>query len=147
MQSFAERMKRIEHKGIIQSINGENLQVGLVVQSACAGCHAKSACGVADMAEKIVDVKCTSKEFEIGETVNLFYQEHLGLKAMVLAYIIPFVAVLITLIVALQITNNEGIAGLLALGILVPYYIFLYLRKDSLKKEFSFSIEKIKLNN
>lgn len=139
-------MKRIEHKGVIQSIEDESIQVELITQSACSACHAKSACGVGDMKEKVIDVKNTGGDYSVGETINLYYEESLGFKALILAYVIPFIAILIVLVITLQITNNEAIAGLLSLAVLVPYYFILYIKKDSLKKTFSFRIEKVNIN-
>ena len=42
----------------------------------------------------------------------------------------------------LSITENELLAGLTALGALLPYYLIVYLTKDKLRKTFSFSIKK-----
>jgi len=57
-----------------------------------------------------------------------------------LGYIIPFLIVLVTLIVSLNLIGNEGIAGLISVGILVPYYLILYFNRDSLKSAFRFRI-------
>ncbi len=136
------KTNEIEHSGTILKIDNERITVGIVNKSACAGCHAKSACSMADMKEKTVDVIDYSNRFSVGETVNLKYQESLGWLALTIAYVIPFLLVVITLIVSLSITNNELISGLIALIILIPYYVLLSFYKKRLKKTFSFSIEK-----
>ena len=101
---------------------------------------------MSDMKEKSIDVLDYSNKFEVGEKVNLSYRESLGWLAMFLAYVLPFIIVLITLFVATAITENELISGLSALAILIPYYIILTFFKGRLKKTFSFTIEKI-VNN
>ncbi len=137
------KTNNIEHFGTILKIDNERITVGIVNASACAGCHAKGACTMADMKEKTVDVVDYSNQFSVGEKVNLKYQESLGWFALTIAYVIPFIIVIITLVVALTITSDELISGLIALAILIPYYVVLSFYKKKLKKTFSFSIEKI----
>jgi len=36
---------------------------------------------------------------------------------------------------------NEGLAALISIVALVPYYIVLYLKRDQLKKRFEYTIE------
>ncbi len=136
------KAKRIEHKGIVKSVGKEKIAVSILAQSACSSCHAKSACSLADMQEKIIDINTSDTKYREGELVNLFYEESLGYKALFLAYIIPFFILLLTLIVSLQIFHEEGIAGLISLLILVPYYLILYFYKEKLRKTFTFKIEK-----
>ncbi len=136
------KTNNIEHSGTILKIDNERITVGIVNTSACAGCHAKGACSMADMKEKTVDVVDYSNQFSVGEKVNLKYQESLGWFALMIAYVIPFIMVIITLVAALAVTADELISGLIALAILVPYYVVLSFYKKRLKKTFSFSIEK-----
>ncbi|MBL4559457.1 MAG: SoxR reducing system RseC family protein [Labilibaculum sp.] len=135
--------KRIDHEGTIFEIEDGKITVGIVNVSACAGCHAKGACTMSDMKEKSIDVIDYSNKFELGEKVNLSYRESLGWLAMFLAYVLPFVLVILVLIIATAITNNELISGISALAILLPYYIVLSFFKGRFKKTFSFTIEKI----
>tara|TARA_R110001583_G_scaffold33438_5_gene112970 strand:+ start:3929 stop:4354 length:426 start_codon:yes stop_codon:yes gene_type:complete len=134
--------KQIDHVGTISDIKDEKITVSILNVSACAGCHAKSACSMSDMKEKEIDIIDYSSSFKLGEEVKVVYQESLGWLALLLAYVLPFVLVLITLFIATAFTN-ELISGLLALGILLPYYSLLYFLKDRLKKTFSFTIHKI----
>jgi len=134
--------KQIDHVGTISKIKDEKITVSILNVSACAGCHAKSACSMSDMKEKEIDIIDYSSSFKLGEKVKIVYQESLGWLALLLAYVLPFVIVLTTLFIATAFTN-ELISGLLALGILLPYYSLLYFFKDRLKKTFSFTIHKI----
>ena len=135
--------KQIDHEGTILEIEDGKITVGIVNVSACAGCHAKGACTMSDMKEKSIDVIDYSNKYSVGEKVKLTYQESLGWFALILAYVLPFVLVLLVLFIATTITNNELISGLLSLAILPPYYIILFFFKGRLKKTFSFTIEKI----
>jgi len=134
--------KQIDHVGTISDIKDEKITVNILNVSACSGCHAKSACSMSDMKEKEIDIIDYSGSFKLGEEVKIVYQESLGWLALLLAYVLPFVLVLITLFTATAFTN-ELISGLIALGILLPYYSLLYFFTDRLKKTFSFTIQKI----
>ena len=43
------KSSRVQHEGIVKSISTQTLEVSIISHSACSGCHAKSACGIADM--------------------------------------------------------------------------------------------------
>lgn len=117
--------------------------VSIINQSACSACHAKGACTIADLQEKEIDIIPTGKNYSPGQEITVLLKEAQGFKALFYGYVLPFVLVLFTLIVAFSVTGNEGIAGLLALGILIPYYITLYFFRDNLKKVFKFEVEEI----
>jgi len=64
----------------------------------------------------------------------------MGKRAVFLGYILPFIVLLATLIISLNLFDDEGIAGLIAFGILIPYYFILYLFKDKLRNSFEFRL-------
>lgn len=132
----------IEHKGIVSEINENAIFVDLSVQSACAACHAKSVCGI-DSAQKTIEVRTDNKSFNIGERVKVVMRESLGMKALFLGYLLPFIVVISTLMILLSAEVSEGFSGLISIIVLVPYYFVLYFFKDRIKREFNFDIEKI----
>ncbi len=127
--------------GSVQYIDNERIEVKIVSMSACSSCHAKGACSAADMEEKVVDVANThEKEYKIGDVVNIVMNQSAGNKAVLLGYFIPFLIVVAVLGVGMQFMD-EGKAGLLSLGSLVPYYAILYLTRHRQKKTFTFRLE------
>ena len=70
-------------------------------------------------------------------------KQSLGYKAMLLAYGLPFLMVLMALIIFTTLHFSELIAGLGSLSILVPYYLIIYYFRDKLQKTFTFTIRKI----
>jgi len=117
------------------------MRVIISQQSACAGCHAKSACAVSDAEDKEIDVSFVNGVYHPGQEVTVLFRESAGFKALFFGYILPFLLVFTVLIVIFSITNHEILSGLLALGILVPYYITIYFLRDKLKKVFKFEVE------
>lgn len=132
----------IQHSGIVKKIDSDFYYVSIVAQSACASCHVKGACNVTDLNEEVVEVpRQHGVNYEIGDKVNVAMKKSLGTRAVMLGYLIPFVLVLVTLMVTLGIFNDQGFAGLAALGILIPYFLILYFVRDRLKRTFIFSIQ------
>ncbi len=135
--------KKIEHTGIIRHIEGKKVKVEIIQMSACSSCHAKGACTAADMDEKIIDAHSNNPNLKVGDAVNIYGENGSGLFAVLLAFVIPFTLILITLIVTGHFIQNEAISGLISLSVLVPYFIILSLFNNKLKKKFTFYISDI----
>ncbi len=132
----------ISHEGVVTKITDEELEIKILSQSACAACHAKSACGMGEQAEKILTVpRPKSKDFALMQRVNVRMAIGQGNKAAVLAYLIPIILLLAVLFVCLGLGISEGISALLSVVALIPYYIILYLRRDKLKQKFEYLID------
>ena len=41
----------VSHEGIVSKITDDEMEIKILAQSACAACHAKSACGLGEQAE------------------------------------------------------------------------------------------------
>ena len=132
----------ISHEGVVTRITDDELEIKILAQSACAACHAKSACGMGEQAEKILTVpRPKGKDFAIGQKVNVRMAIGQGNKAAVLAYLIPILLLLAVLFACLGLGVNEGLSALISIVALIPYYIVLYLRRDKLRKQFEYTIE------
>jgi len=131
----------IQHPGIIESVGEDKVQVTILSQSACSSCHSKGMCSVSEMENKIVDVtKTPDFNYKVGDEVIVYMKKSLGSKAVLYGYLYPFLLVLISLILMLILTSNEGISGLTAILLLVPYYFILSKFKDKLSTTFEFKI-------
>ena len=134
-------LEAIKHSGVIKEIDNLQYYVSIVAQSACVACSAKSVCNVSEMKDEIVEVpRNESENFKVGDKVEILMEKSHGTKAVMLGYILPFLIILVTLIVTLSLIGNEGIAGLISIGILVPYYLILYINRDRLKTAFRFRL-------
>ncbi len=142
MEKHIQTSRYIEHAGVVRHTQNDHVTVSIVSQSACAACHAKGQCSVLDQKEKTVDVTIPNHNYQVGEEVNVLMIRSQGFKALFLGYILPFLVLMVTLLLVTEITGKEGLAGLMALGILLPYYLVLFLTRDNIKKSFSFVIQK-----
>ena len=134
----------IKHLGIVENIQGSHLSVRIVQTSACAACSVKGHCSSADSKDKIIDIIDTAAaSYPVGENVMVVGETSMGMQAVALAFIIPFVLLIFTLFLFMALIENELYAALLSLAVLVPYYYILWLNKTRLKQKFSFTIKPI----
>ena len=131
----------IRHQGIIDSIDGQDIIVRITQSSACGGCQARNICRAAESKDKLVEVHCADAgSFDVGQTVTVAGAESLGLKAVTFAFGLPLLLLLAVLITSVSVAGSEKVAALAALGILVPYYLVLFLLRDRMKRDFQFRI-------
>lgn len=134
--------KKVNHEGIVKAVTDQYVEVSILAKAACLSCQLKGVCSVSDLEEKVIEVpKISNNAYKAGEKVEVEMKESLGVKALLLGYVYPFLLVLIVLIVTYASTGKQGLAGLLAVGSLVPYYFILYLLKNKFRKIFTFSIK------
>ena len=135
-------MENISHPGIVEQVTDDKIIVKIIAMSACSSCHAKGMCNVADMEEKIVEVrKIPHRDFQKNDQVTVSMKKSLGSRAVLLGYFFPFVLMIATLLLVLFLSGSEGAAGLSAILVLIPYYWLLYIYRRKLKSTFSFTID------
>jgi positive regulator of sigma E activity len=132
----------IEHKGFIERINGNSIYVKILSQPACDVCNARGACSVSEIQHKEVEVMDISGKYKKGEVVDVVMSQVQGYKALLIAYVYPFILVFLTLLVTTLLGLNELNAGLFSLAILPPYYLIIFILRNKIKRIFVFSIRK-----
>lgn len=133
----------IERKGVVLSVNDGIAQVEIECMSACSACHAKSLCSSSEKQNKIVDAYVDKgSQLAVGENVIVEGRESMGIVAVVVAYLLPLI--IMVLVLSLMVMNgcSDGIAGLVSLGVLIPYYLVLYMVRDKLYNKFIFKTKK-----
>ncbi|MEX0987964.1 MAG: SoxR reducing system RseC family protein [Bacteroidales bacterium] len=133
----------IDHVGFVDSVTGQLASVRINSQSACASCHAKGACSAADQEEKMLTVSTGGMEVHPGEQVKVLIARRTGMRAVAFGYVYPFLLLMLLLIVLTVIGVPELQAGLWSLASLLPYYLSIYLFRESLGNSFTFKLEKL----
>lgn len=133
----------VSHKGMIVSVGKGKVSVQIVSESACSACHAAGLCGAAESKKKIVDVPVYGdRSYSIGQEVEVCLARKMGLKAVLLSYVIPLVILLILVLSLSYIGFGELASGLVSIGGIVVYYLILYLCRKHLAEEYVFYIRK-----
>lgn len=133
---------KISHSGIVERIQDGCVKVRIVQTSACAACKVASHCNAAESKVKIVDVLgVDGRAYQVGQEVVVSASKDVANRALLLGFGIPFLLLVCVLFIVLRLTQDEGIAALSAIGSLVPYYLLLWLLRDSIQRRISFQIE------
>ena len=129
----------------MESINGSYLKVRIVQTSACSSCSVKGHCSAAESKEKLIDVyNKDGLDCQIGNQVTISGAASLGMKAVMWAFVVPFLVLLVSLFVSMWITGgNEAASSLIALCMLIPYYLILFVCREKFRRTFVFVLESI----
>lgn len=134
--------KTITHPGFIRKLMAETAEVVIISKSGCASCEINGTCSVSDMEEKIIDIKLKpDSTYKVGDEVIVEMKQSQGTWAVLLAYIFPFLLILISLILLTNAQVDQGLSGLISLGLLIPYYTILYFFKNFIKSKFEYFIK------
>ena len=143
----------IKHDGIVIAVNGDGTVLVRIVQtSACASCKAKAMCASAESKEKEI-LAIGDGLLAIGDEAEVVVQQKMGWKAVLLAYMLPFVVMMSVVAIGNWLLaigdgplamgkNGEAIIGTAALCAMGVYYIVLGFFKDKIQKDFSFTARK-----
>jgi sigma-E factor negative regulatory protein RseC len=132
------------HKGIVKKISGNRLFVEIERHTACSGCHAKGACSAFNKRDEVIPISVAEPNlFKVGEIVQLSIKRSLGAKAVVIAYLCPFLVLITGLFLTYYFTKNELLSVGVAFGATVLYYLFIKKIDSRLQKQFSFFVSKI----
>lgn len=139
---------QIVHEGTVASITGESMRVRITQRAACSACSVSAHCHIADQKEKMVDVNHVKDigMYRVGETVRLIFAEQTGMRAVMTAFVVPFLILIVAVFVCSKFTDSEPAMAITGLLCLLPYYIILYFLRDRLKERFTFQVEKL-MNN
>lgn len=135
-------MNNIEHDGRVERIEGNRVFVRIEQLSACATCHARGACTTTDTSDKEIEAQSYGQEFIKGEQVKIVVQRSLGFKAVLLAYVVPFCIILISLFIFNSFISNELIVGTASLCTLLPYFMVLRVLNKQIETKFKFYVIK-----
>lgn len=129
------------HDGTVIETTKGQVRVQIQQQSACGHCDAKGKCGFAESQDKELFIDTPDwQSFQAGQLVEVQVSEGLGMEAVLLAYILPAVVLIASIFCFTSWLNSEPLAILSTIGVVVAYYLVLYLFRDRLQKKFVFRV-------
>ena len=146
---MAEEIEYIEHEGRIKSIDSpkKTLTVALLEEADCGECPAGKLCNNFAPDKNIVTIPVADiAEYSVGDFVKVRGTERLHRKAIMLATVIPSLALIVVMIGIYLLTGSQLAACLSALGAMILFFFGLYLMRHKLAHEFVFEVIKEKDN-
>lgn len=132
----------VSHKGKVIKMTPQTTTVAILQHGACGECHAAGLCGMADLAEKAVEVETDPyATYGVGDEVEVLLKASMGMKAVWLAYFIPLIILMVVILGLAALGVGEVVAAAAGLAAIGLYYLALYLFRDRLKNEYIFTIK------
>ena len=132
----------IRHEGIVLSTNDKMAHIQIVQSSACSACKAKAMCSSSESQQKEMDAVML-EPMQVGDQVEVEVREHLAWRAVLLAYVLPFIVMMSVIAVLDVLTGwDEAIVGTVALCSIALYYLALSQFRHRLQKQFTFTARK-----
>ena len=128
----------------MESVEEGLVRVRILQASACSVCKVASRCHTAESKEKIIDVTVEGHEafnWKKGQAVTVCTSGTMAGRALLLGFGVPLLIMLIVLVATLAAGCSEGMAALLMIASLIPYYIGLWLFRNRIARTISFQIE------
>lgn len=128
----------------MESVKEGLVRVRILQASACSACKVASKCHTAESKEKIIDVTVDGHEafnWKKGQAVTVCTSGTMAGRALLLGFGVPLLIMLIVLVATLAAGCSEGMAALLMIASLIPYYIGLWLFRNRIARTISFQIE------
>jgi sigma-E factor negative regulatory protein RseC len=138
----------VGHKGKVVSVSETGIDVKIERNEACSGCKNKTSCQMGKVDEQIISVKTKQKNiYSLGEEVLISMKTSLGLKAVLYAYVLPFLLLLIAFVIAYRFIVSEVLQIIFALIPVFVYYTILYKIRHRMEKTFQVYISKIEFED
>lgn len=136
-----QQPETIDHKGIIEKIEDGKIVVRIVKMPACGSCSISGKCPMPDAKEEsITIISDNDLNKNVGDEIRVSLKTSMGLRAVLFAYVLPFIVLMAVLLTVHKLSGNEPAAGLAAIVSLLPYYFILYLTRKKLSKKFEFIV-------
>lgn len=140
-----EELEYIEHQGRVTAVDTDEgtVTVSLLEEADCGECPAGKLCTNFTPDKNIITVPVkNAADYKTGDFVKVRGTERLHRKAIMLATVIPSLALLIVMIGIYLLTGSQLAACLSALGAMIVFFVGLYLMRNRLAHEFVFEIVK-----
>ncbi|MEE1142094.1 MAG: SoxR reducing system RseC family protein [Bacteroidales bacterium] len=133
----------VEQKGIVIKKQEDKLVVKIEQKSTCSSCHARGACTSLDKKDKEIEIKSKdTANYNIGDVVIITISTKLGMKAVLIAFVLPLILIVLALFLSIKIFSlSQSLSALISLLVLSAYYFLLYKQNLFLSKQFNFTIK------
>ena len=129
------------HDGIVTNVSERQVKVKIETISACGHCEANGKCGFAESKEREIEVETSEwMNFHPGMQVEVQVNQSMGMEAVLWAYLLPAVLLVVCVVLLLKVLHSEVLAILFSLVVLALYVGVLYLCRNRLQRRFSFHL-------
>ncbi|MDE6295739.1 MAG: SoxR reducing system RseC family protein [Muribaculaceae bacterium] len=147
MSETSTAVEYIDHIAVVKSIDPKRGEVTLELSATpeCQGCAAARVCNPSGETLRTLTLHADNAyDLHPGDRVTLRGTERLHHKAILIATVIPSIALIAVMIIIYYLTASEAAAALAGIGSRLLFVLLLYLSRNRLGHEFNFDIIPLK---
>lgn len=140
----ANNIEYIEDDAVVTAVNRQRgiVTVRLVDSGECGGCPAARICSLSSGDSRTADIMTDRADmYSVGMPVIIRGTERLHRKAIMLATVLPCIALIAVMVAVYLLTASQLAAALSGAGACALVYVVLYLMRNKIAHEFNFSIQ------
>lgn len=123
-------------------VTPSEIEVEVCRPEACAACKAKSVCSEGGGEGKRMTLINDGQGYAVGEQITLVMRRSSGLKAVLIAYLVPVFLIVAALLIFQAMQVKDIIAAVATLSILGLYFLVIRLLRGRINRELTIEIEK-----
>jgi sigma-E factor negative regulatory protein RseC len=133
----------IRHQGTVESVCGRRVTVRIQQTAACSSCQIATHCAASESKTKQIEALADTVQSVpfIGQQVTVSTSMRTARLAVALLFGLPLSTMLVVVVTATISQQSEATTALLAIGILIPYYIIIWLCRHRIAHKVTFRIE------
>lgn len=132
----------IRQSATVMLVTPSEIEVEVCRPEACAACKAKSVCSEGGGEGKRMTLINDGQGYAVGEQITLVMRRSSGLKAVLIAYLVPVFLIVAALLIFQAMQVKDIIAAVATLGILGLYFLVVRLLRGRINRELTIEIEK-----
>lgn len=134
----------IRQSATVMQVTPSEIEVEVCRPEACAACKAKSVCseGGSSGNGRHMTLLNDGQGYAVGEQVTLVMRRSSGLKAVLIAYLVPVFLIVAALLIFQAMQVKDIIAAIVTLGLLGLYFLIVRLLRGHINRELTIEIEK-----
>lgn len=140
---MTEIAEYVEHKAIVREVDVANNLVKVRIDDIeeCGDCPASNLCGAKGETSNLVTISTPmASRYRVDDIVNVRGTERMHRKAIMYATVFPCVILVATMVGIYLLTSSQLAAALSGLGMMIVFYLVLWLCRNKIAHEFIFTI-------
>ncbi len=132
----------IDHEATVKTVDPAHntVTVTLTDKGTCEGCAAASICHPGTRRDGIAAYSRDAERYSPGQRVIVRGTERMHRRAIMLATVLPCICLVAVMFIVYLLTFDQGVAALSGLGAMTLFFIILYLARNRIAHEFTFTI-------
>lgn len=141
--SNTELTDYIDHQAIVETVNKEahSITVRIDDKEECGECPASKFCGSnGQPSNKVIINADNVDQYRKGDIITIRGTEQMHRKAVMYATVLPCIALVAVMVGIYLLTGNQLTAALCGIGVTILFYILIYICRNRIAHEFTFTI-------